>query len=367
MAITRRRAIAIAKIEKATPPPQKNSVNKEKTQIIQQEPSIGEAPPSEYEQIREQRIRENKERLEKLGIADLSLKLIPTKTPSRRKILPKTPSSQPPRRSSRLQNGAPVSSTFICLTFEQRKRRKYGPTKEKKEQEPKKVDKKKGPKKKHRKLQRRKKEVYEVEEQGPEVYSEEHEKLLGNTDKEWTLCVDGYGPNGSRIYDPINGKSCHQCRQKTLGLRTHCRECNLVRGQFCGDCLYMRYGEHIVEANEKPNWICPPCRGICNCSLCRQAKGWPPTGLLYRKIKSLGFKSVAHYLIMTKRAPPNSNKSAQKPQSAKRSLPFEGMQVPSDERSRKELSMEVATENGSKQEELSIGGISESGKIKEEV
>lgn len=112
----------------------------------------------------------------------------------------------------RLQNGTPVSSTFICLTFEQRKRRKYGPTKEKKEQEPKKVDKKKGPKKKHRKLQRRKKEVYEVEEQGPEVYSEEHEKLLGNTDKEWTLCVDGYGPNGSRIYDPINGKSCHQCR-----------------------------------------------------------------------------------------------------------------------------------------------------------
>lgn len=30
-------------------------------------------------------------------------------------------------------------------------------------------------------------------------------------------------------------------RQKTLGHRTHCSECNMVQGQFCGDCLYMRY------------------------------------------------------------------------------------------------------------------------------
>jgi len=36
------------------------------------------------------------------------------------------------------------------------------------------------------------------------------------------------------------------------------------------------------------------------------------------------------------------------------------MQVPNDERSRQELSLEVATDDRSKQEELSIGGISES-------
>jgi hypothetical protein len=30
-------------------------------------------------------------------------------------------------------------------------------------------------------------------------------------------------------------------RQKTLGYRTRCSECNMVQGQFCGDCLYMRY------------------------------------------------------------------------------------------------------------------------------
>ncbi|CAM8949040.1 unnamed protein product [Rhodiola kirilowii] len=60
-----------------------------------------------------------------------------------------------------------------------------------------------------------------------------------------------------------------------------------------------RYGENVIEANENPNWICPVCRDICNCSSCRHTKGWAPTGNLYRKVTKLGFKSVAHYLIQT--------------------------------------------------------------------
>lgn len=46
----------------------------------------------------------------------------------------------------------------------------------------------------------------------PEVYTDEHEKLLGNTERSWTLFVDGYGADGKRIYDPVKGKTCHQCR-----------------------------------------------------------------------------------------------------------------------------------------------------------
>lgn len=46
-----------------------------------------------------------------------------------------------------------------------------------------------------------------------------------------------------------------------------------------------RYGEHVLEANENPTWVCPVCRGICNCSLCRKAKGWMPTGQIYKKVK----------------------------------------------------------------------------------
>lgn len=59
---------------------------------------------SEYEQLREKRIKENLERMQTLGIFDLSLKLKPVRTP----IVHKTPQRLPPlqpsgptRRSSR--------------------------------------------------------------------------------------------------------------------------------------------------------------------------------------------------------------------------------------------------------------------------
>ncbi|GFY93937.1 zinc-finger domain of monoamine-oxidase A repressor R1 [Actinidia rufa] len=237
---------------------------------------------SDYEHLREERIKENLERMQKLGIFDLSLKFKSVK-PTRKNTITKTPRSLSP---------LPVLDPFDALPGEGSK---------------------------------------------PEVYTEEHEKLLGNTQMSWTLFVDGYGQDGRRIYDPVRGKTCHQCRQKTLGHRTHCSKCGMVQGQFCGDCLYMRYGEHVLEAQENPNWICPVCRGICNCSLCRQAKGWPPTGALYRKISQLGFKSVSHYLIQTRRQETDSDKipSTRVPASAKRSLPFsdtdgtlEGMKSP---------------------------------------
>lgn len=256
----------------------------------QQTPSM-----SIYEQSREERIKENLQRLQKLGIVDLSQKLnsaVRTKRTtkhSRSDSPPFTPvlPSGPLRRSSRLQNATPVSYSEVVLS-------------------------------------KKDKDVKLEEGSKPEVYTEEHEKLLGKTERSWTFFVDGYGEDGRRIYDSVKGKTCHQCRQKTLGHRTHCSECNMVQGQFCGDCLYMRYGEHVLEALDNPNWICPVCRGICNCSLCRQAKGWCPTGPLYKKISSLGFKSVAHYLIQTRRAqttleniPDTVNQA-----SAKRSLSF---------------------------------------------
>lgn len=46
----------------------------------------------------------------------------------------------------------------------------------------------------------------------PEIYTEEHEKLLGDCKKHWTLLVDGYGEDGKRIYDEVNGETCHQYR-----------------------------------------------------------------------------------------------------------------------------------------------------------
>nr|GMC50776.1 Cell division cycle-associated 7-like protein [Ipomoea batatas]GMC95142.1 Cell division cycle-associated 7-like protein [Ipomoea batatas] len=232
---------------------------------------------SEYEQSREERIKENLERMRKLGIFDLSLKF-------------------------KLQNASPVSysemplgksAKSLCVDDEDLLKGAGGSR--------------------------------------PEIYTEEHEKLLGSTDMSWDLFVDGYGKDGKRIYDPFRGKTCHQCRQKTMGLRTHCWKCNKVQGQFCGDCLFMRYGEHVVEANQNPDWICPVCRGICNCSLCRQAKGWAPTGALYKKVTGLGYKSVAHYLIQTRQAktdhPENNSPNDEVPE--KRSLPVSDVKTES--------------------------------------
>ncbi|KAE9448533.1 hypothetical protein C3L33_19570, partial [Rhododendron williamsianum] len=276
---------------------------------------------SGYEQFRDQRIKENMERLQKLGILDLSRKLKtepkkrPKKDPSQKK--PSSTSSDPPRRSSRLQ-------TVERVVYVE----------------------KRTPKKKARESEEI--EIHIEEGSKPEIYTEEDMKLLGDSKTAWTLMVDGYGEDGERIYDPFYGKSCHQCRQKTLGHRTSCSTCTSVQGKFCGDCLYTRYGENVLEANQNPSWICPVCRGICNCSRCRRAKGWAPTSSLYKKVNVLslyscntlpafaphwvktlfvigflmeatlmettglvveevtkiGFKSVAHYLIQTRQFRP---------------------------------------------------------------
>ncbi|CAF1860967.1 hypothetical protein HID58_062118 [Brassica napus] len=260
----------------------------------------GNPKASLYEQCREERIKENLQRMQNLGILNLARKLQSETRPGKRSLgnsnpAPKsTPPTAPSRRSSRLENTTPVA-------YNER-------------------DNVKGKKSKGESLL-----IYE----GPraEVYTEEHEKLLGNTERSWTCFVDGYGKDGKRIYDPFKGKTCHQCRQKTLGHRTQCSVCDLVQGQFCGDCLLMRYGEHVLEALDNPEWVCPVCRGICNCSLCRNHKGWVPTGPIYRRIAKLGYKSVAHYLIQTKRA--QTDDATPNQASAKRSLSFqEAKQLP---------------------------------------
>ena len=140
------------------------------------------------------------------------------------------------------------------------------------------------------------------------VYNEErytlaHKEALGTSTKTWTLFVDGYDAKGNRIYDPVRGATCHQCRQKTVCKHTSCGGCGELRGQFCGDCLWMRYGEHVDEANDAGDaWRCPSCRDLCNCSFCRQRKGLPPTGTLYRRAIKAGFASVAHYLVLNNMA-----------------------------------------------------------------
>lgn len=95
-----------------------------------------------------------------------------------------------------------------------------------------------------------------------------------------------------------SGTTCHQCRQKTDDLKTICRSdsCFGVRGQFCGPCLRNRYGEDAKAAIMDRTWICPPCRGICNCSFCMPKRGRRATGILIHLAKEKGFQSVKAFL-----------------------------------------------------------------------
>lgn len=78
---------------------------------------------SEYEQSREERIKENLERMRKLGIFDLSLEVKAIKpnktrkTPQRLSVSP-LPPSQPTRRSSRYTHSfLPFFLVFTFLLF----------------------------------------------------------------------------------------------------------------------------------------------------------------------------------------------------------------------------------------------------------
>eukprot|EP00092_Neocalanus_flemingeri_P016988 GFUD01018374.1.p1 GENE.GFUD01018374.1~~GFUD01018374.1.p1 ORF type:complete len:518 (-),score=181.81 GFUD01018374.1:190-1743(-) len=103
---------------------------------------------------------------------------------------------------------------------------------------------------------------------------------------------------GSKKYNQSIGTTCHQCRQKTVDMKTICRsgECVGVRGQFCGRCLTIRYGEDAREALMDANWKCPPCRNFCNCSICRNRNGKGATGILIQLSQSKGYDNVADYL-----------------------------------------------------------------------
>lgn len=235
----------------------------------------------EYEKLRNARLAENQKRMEELGLLNLSKCLRESvRSPASSRASSRSPSSiprlstpaGPARRSSRLSGSPVISYAENVRTASEGKG----------------------------KISRRASQAGTGGYQ-PEIYTEEDENLLGDFKEEWQLFVDGYDAKGVRIYDPVRGKTCHQCRQKTMGHRTSCSNCQSLHGQFCGDCLYMRYGENVLEANQNPVWECPVCRNICNCSFCRLKRGWTPTGSLYRKIKSLGYKSVAHYLILTRR------------------------------------------------------------------
>ncbi|XP_024037214.1 uncharacterized protein LOC18039540 isoform X3 [Citrus clementina] len=104
-----------------------------------------------------------------------------------------------------------------------------------------------------------------------------------------------------RIYDSENGKTCHQCRQKTMDFVAACKIMKKDKYcpiKFCHKCLLNRYGEKAEDAALLDGWNCPRCRGICNCSLCMKKRGHQPTGQLVQAAKATGFSSVSEMLLI---------------------------------------------------------------------
>jgi hypothetical protein len=96
-----------------------------------------------------------------------------------------------------------------------------------------------------------------------------------------TASPEAVARRGARLYDPVNGVTCHQCRQKTLDPKSICANemtvGSIYRHKYCGSCLRNRYSENIEEVNQQKNWLCPFCRGDCDCSICKKKQKCKPT------------------------------------------------------------------------------------------
>ncbi|KAM3712537.1 hypothetical protein ACB098_01G189100 [Castanea mollissima] len=135
-----------------------------------------------------------------------------------------------------------------------------------------------------------------------EVVDDENENKAvdaGEISKAKRTSFPGVRVKGNRIYDSENGKTCHQCRQKTRDFVAPCKNMNLNKLcpiNFCHKCLLNRYGEKAEDVAMLDDWKCPKCRGICNCSICMKRRGHKPTGQLVITARKTGYSSVSEML-----------------------------------------------------------------------
>ena len=102
--------------------------------------------------------------------------------------------------------------------------------------------------------------------------------------------------------EKARASTCHQCRQKTLDLKSICRQTKTskeCRYRYCVFCLKNIYGQDLKVILKDPNWACPMCQGNCECSVCKRRKGEAANGNLTLKAKSKGFDSVVDYIAAT--------------------------------------------------------------------
>ncbi|XP_071704278.1 uncharacterized protein [Rutidosis leptorrhynchoides] len=176
---------------------------------------------------------------------------------------------------------------------------------------------------------------------------------------------------GNRIYDSKNGKTCHQCRQKTMDFVASCthqmdnkKQCTL---NVCRSCLLNRYGENAEEAVALGDWKCPRCRGICNCSFCMKKRGCGPTGMLIHTAKKNGFASVSNLLNMNGTAGTKKSEGRKKRKASEKETTDEPKRKRSKEDDVKNEMKEDDVENEVKEEDGDVNELNEEDDDKNEV
>lgn len=78
--------------------------------------------------------------------------------------------------------------------------------------------------------------------------------------------------NGNKA--PSGKGRCHMCKSsECLWKLAACEKCNLY---YCYGSLFRAFDMLPLDAMQRPHWLCPKCRKICNCSSCRQDDNMKP-------------------------------------------------------------------------------------------
>jgi hypothetical protein len=78
--------------------------------------------------------------------------------------------------------------------------------------------------------------------------------------------------NGNKA--PSGKGRCHMCKSsECLWKLAACEKCNLY---YCYGSLFRAFDMLPLDAMQRPHWLCPKCRKICNCSSCRQDNSMNP-------------------------------------------------------------------------------------------
>ncbi|XP_062118110.1 uncharacterized protein LOC133831731 isoform X1 [Humulus lupulus] len=267
---------------------------------------------TDYEDLRNVRILENKARLKTLGLQKTISELrsiVSSAKPSRKPWTRKVYDLSSLRRSGRLKR---TSSEVTPIRFSLRRSSRLGSDS----------------------IQTNSGELFGDESEDEETVGEKKRPAnmpwvnikgsgLQLSPEASALRCSSRGRGG--VYNSVLGICCHFCRQKKLcgeedckrcgnldvnepciG-KTDCSVCHSSNGVLCRACLKVRYGEEMEEVRENKEWMCPHCieeKGInqywiCNSSFCLKKRNMAPTGIAIYRAKELGYKSVAH-LVMDK-------------------------------------------------------------------